>query len=488
MKRKQNISRREALRVLGVLGGAAVGSTLLPGTLLSKTTRVIQKKVPGLLKGPKRPPNIIILFADDLGYGDLSCYGHPTIHTPNFDRMAAEGVKFTQFCVAASVCTASRGALLTGRLPVRNGMTGVLGPYSKNGLSPKEITIAAALKTKGYATGCFGKWHLGDRSPYLPTDHGFDYFYGIPYSDDMAPNTNPTAISAQYWPSIPLMRNDKIIEQPAPLDTLGPKIHKEAIRFIHEHHAHPFFLYFPYTNPHNPPHPSKEFRGKSLQGLYGDAVQEIDWSAGQIFKTLRELHLEEDTFVFFSSDNGPWLFWKEDAGSAGMLRGGKGTAWEGGFREPGIAWWPGHIQNGVTTEAIASSMDLFTTSLSLAGVKPPSDRIIDGVDLMPLLRGEKASVRDELFYYVGKKLFALRKGPWKLHFHTKRALGAPTKNSMRLPLFFNLDKDPGEKYNLTERSEEYDVDNPYVHEIHKMLEIVKRQRASLGENNPPGWR
>jgi len=477
MEKKKNVSRREALKKLGMV---TLGGAVLPKMLLSQNET---KGISNLIRRQKAP-NIIILFADDLGYGDLSCYGHPTIQTPNLDRMAAEGVKLSQFCVGASVCTPSRAALLTGRLPVRYGMAGgVIFPNTKWGLPTKEITIASALKTKGYATGCFGKWHLGNQSPYLPTDHGFDYFYGIPYSDDMSPKTNPTGLGAQYFPPIPLMRNDKVIEQPVSLDTLGPKIHTEAIKFIHEHRSQPFFLYFPYTNPHNPPHPSKEFRGKSLRGLYGDAVQEVDWSVGEMLKDLKKLHLEEDTFVFFTSDNGPWMYWKEDGGSAGMLRGQKATGWEGGFREPAIAWWPGHIRKGVLSGAIASSMDLFTTALSLAGVEVPKDRIIDGVNLMPLLTGEKQTVRDELFYYVNNKLFAVRKGPWKLHFHTKAKWSSRIENHGGQPWLFNLDKDPGEKYNLTRRSVEYHVHNPYTKEINNILQVVKKHLATLKKGN-----
>ncbi|MGB9625015.1 MAG: sulfatase family protein, partial [Phycisphaerae bacterium] len=265
----------------------------------------------------ERPPNLVILFADDLGYGDLCCYGHPSIRTPNLDRMASEGLRFTDFYSAAPVCTPSRAALLTGRLPIRSGMVGttrhVLFPDSKGGLPASEITIAEALKTKGYATACVGKWHLGHLPQYLPTRNGFDSYYGIPYSNDMKPS--------------PILRNEEVIEEPAVQETLTPRYTDEAIKFIRREKDKPFFLYLAYNFPHVPLHVSDRFKDKSLRGLYGDVVEEIDWSVGEVLRTLRELGLAEKTLVVFSSDNGPWLIKNQHGGSAGLLRDGKGSTW-----------------------------------------------------------------------------------------------------------------------------------------------------------------
>ncbi|MHC4722418.1 MAG: sulfatase family protein, partial [Planctomycetota bacterium] len=263
----------------------------------------------------KKPPNIVVIFADDLGYGDLGSFGHPTISTPNLDRMAAEGMKFSQFYSAAPVCTPSRAALLTGRLPIRNGMCSdrrrVLFPNSAGGLPETEITIASALKTAGYATCCIGKWHLGHLSRFLPTRHGFDYYYGIPYSNDMKP--------------CPLMRNEETIEVPADQTTLTRRYTEQALQFIQKNKHKPFFLYFPHTFPHIPLFASRNFKDTSLRGLYGDVVEELDWSVGKILDSLHKNHLAENTLVFFTSDNGPWLIMDLRGGSAGLLRGGKGS-------------------------------------------------------------------------------------------------------------------------------------------------------------------
>jgi len=299
-----------------------------------------------------------VIFADDLGYGDLGCFGHPTIPTPNLDRMAAEGVKLTQFYSASSVCTPSRAALLTGRLPIRSGMCSdkrrVLFPNSGGGLPASEVTIAKALKTKGYATACVGKWHLGHLPKFLPTNNGFDEYFGIPYSNDMRPS--------------PLLDGTKTVENPAKQTTLTRRYTERAIDFIGRNKDKPFFLYFPHTFPHVPLFASKTFKDKSLRGLYGDVVEELDWSVGQIRKTLRRLRLAERTLVMFTSDNGPWLIMRLRGGSAGLLRGGKGSTWEGGMREPFVAWWPGKIPAGSVGTELACTMDIFSTCLALAGV------------------------------------------------------------------------------------------------------------------------
>ncbi len=384
-------------------------------------------------------PNFVILFTDDLGYGDLGCYGHPTIRTPNLDRMAVEGMRFTQFYCAAPVCTPSRAALMTGRLPIRNGMCrtpqGVLTPFSLGGLPADELTIAEALKAKNYATACIGKWHLGCLPQYLPTHHGFDSYFGVPYSNDMG-GKRPSK-------GVPLLRNDEIIEDPADLSTLTPRYTAEAIRFITQNREKPFFLYLPYTYPHVPLNASGEFRDRSARGLYGDVVEEVDWSVGQILATLRSSGLAERTLVIFTSDNGPWLVKKLDGGSAGLLREGKGTTWEGGMRVPAIATWPGKIKPAVTLE-LGSTLDLLPTLLALAGIPAPTDRVLDGYDISPVLLGTGPSPRHTMFFYNGGEIYAARKDRYKMHLATslysERGLERHDP-----PWLFDLLRDPSEQ-------------------------------------------
>ena len=334
-------------------------------------------------------PNIVIIFADDLGYGDLGVYGHPSIRTPNLDRMAADGIRFTQFYSAASVCSPSRAALLTGRLPIRTGVNQVLVPWSKGGLPQEEITIADALKRTGYATACVGKWHLGHLRHHLPAHHGFDRYFGIPYSNDMSRATagHPNFIKRlEEHPGTqgtPLIRGEEIIETEPDQRQLTPRYTAEAIRFLRDsvRTQKPFFLYMPHTFPHTPLFASDRFRGKSARGLYGDVVEELDWSVGEIRRTIAELGVERNTLIVFTSDNGPWLIKKQEGGSAGLLRDGKGSTWEGGMREPFIACWPSRIPAGVVTQAFGTTMDLFPTALKLAGVPLPADRVYDGADL-----------------------------------------------------------------------------------------------------------
>ena len=404
-------------------------------------------------------PNLVILYADDLGYGDLGCYGHPTIRTPNLDRMAAEGLRFTQFYSAAPVCTPSRAALMTGRLPIRNGMcddrVGVLFPDSTGGIQPEEITLAEALKRQGYATACVGKWHLGHLPQYLPTKHGFDEYLGLPYSNDMKPT--------------PLILGEEEIEEPAVQETLTPRYTLKAVDFIRRHREGPFFLYLAYTFPHVPLHTSDAFRDKSLRGLYGDVVEEIDWSVGEVLRTLRDSGLAERTLVFFSSDNGPWLIKKLDGGSAGLLRDGKGTTWEGGMREPGIAWWPGTVKAGTVTAELAGTMDLFTTFITLAGGTVPADRTIDGLDIRPVLLGTGPSPRKEYFYYHGTQLAAARLGPFKAHFMTWQS-GVKGNQQHDPPLLFNIEQDPSETVDLAK-------DNPDV--LARIKQAVEQHRAGV---------
>ncbi len=409
---------------------------------------------------PKRLPNVVIIFADDLGYGDLGCFGHPTIQTPNLDRMASEGVRLTQFYVAECVCTPSRAALLTGRLPIRNGMCSdtkrVLFTDSLGGLPHEEITLAEVAKSKDYATGCVGKWHLGHLPKFLPMTQGFDSYYGIPYSNDMKPTT--------------LLRGASVIEDPVDQTTLTARYTAEAVSFIRQNRDRPFLLYLPHNFPHTPLFASEKFKDTSRRGLYGDVVSELDWSVGQVLDTLRELELAENTFVFFTSDNGPWLIRNQDGGSAGLLRGGKGSTWEGGMREPSIAWWPGTIPAGRTSAELGCTTDLMATICALLATEPPTDRTLDSYDLRPVLLGTGESPRKSMLYYRGRKLMAARLGPWKAHFMTQAGYFQPKPEVHDPPLLFNLEHDPSEKYDVGK-------DHPEV--ISDIRKLVAEHEANL---------
>jgi arylsulfatase A-like enzyme len=401
-------------------------------------------------------PNIIVIYADDLGYGDLGCYGSPTIRTPHLDRLAAEGMRFTDFYSAAEVCTPSRAALLTGRYPVRNGMAGgrrVLFPNSAGGLPSDEITIAEALKGRGYATAHIGKWHLGIHAGSRPNDQGFDFSFGLPYSNDMDGRPDlPRGAAASATPpadgwNVALLRNGEVVEKPAVQTTLTARYTDEAVRFIGENRARPFFIYFAHTFPHVPLFASPKFKGRSRGGIYGDTVEELDASVGAVVAALRAAGIAERTLVIFSSDNGPWLTQKTQGGSAGLLREGKGSTWEGGMRVPGIAWWPGRIGPAVTSH-VASTLDIFPTVLALARAPRSEGRVLDGRDLAPVLFKQEARPPQPFVYYRGETLMAVRLREWKLHFQTQGGYGDPARKLHEPPLLFNLATDPSERFDV----------------------------------------
>ncbi len=426
------LNRRAFLGRLGTAAAVAAGTAALP-------------RFAGAVKPNGRPPNFILIFTDDQGYQDLGCFGSPEIKTPEIDRLAAEGMKFTDFYVASPVCTPSRAALMTGCYPKRVGLhRGVLFPRHEIGLNPDEITIAEVLKAHGYATACIGKWHLGHHPKFLPTSQGFDSYFGIPYSNDMptpAPGGGRGAV---------LLENEKVFEHPADQATLTERCTERAIRFIRQNKDRPFFLYLPHSMPHLPLHVSERFKGKSEGGTYGDVIECIDWSTGRIAETIRELGLAEDTVLVFTSDNGPWLSRRngKNVGFADPLRAGKGSTYEGGMRVPCVMWGPGRIPAGKVCSEIAASMDLYPTFARLAGARVPADRAIDGLDISDLMCGVAgSSPRDTFFYYSsGGQLQAVRHGKWKL----RTAQGRRRRNQPPPPVtaeLYDLRADIGEQNN-----------------------------------------
>lgn len=405
----------------------------------------------------KGPPNILLIFADDLGYGDLSCYGHPTIHTPRLDRMAQEGIKMTSFYAAASVCTPSRAGLLTGRYPLRVGMPGNLGPDSPGGLSKEERTLAEALKGNGYRTAAYGKWHLGAVPGYLPTDRGFDAYLGILYSNDMMPPWVNTERPLHLY------RNDQPTEeQPVDQTTLTQRYTDEAIKFIKESGEDPFFIYLPHAMPHLPIYSSAAFSGKSKGGRYGDVIEEIDHNVGRLLDALVETGKENNTLVIFTSDNGPWrnlpprMFNSEPVekwhgGTTGPLRGAKATTYEGGYRVPCIIRWPGQVPAGQVNSELATTMDLHATILALTNTPSP-DKALDGKDIWPLLTESASSPHEYYHYFRRKRLDAVRDNEWKLRI-------APAADNWVSPEMqtgdepvqmelFNLKNDPFEQFDV----------------------------------------
>lgn len=413
-------------------------------------------------------PNFVIFFCDDLGYGDLRVFGNPTIKTPNLDRMAEEGQKWTQFYCADPVCTPSRAGILTGRYPVRSGMTSpsraVLFPDSSGGLPQEEVTIAEVLKQKNYATAAVGKWHLGHLPEHLPMTQGFDSYFGIPYSNDMdkvpgSENYHKAADDPDFYPdyqdyNVPILENETQVERPADQNTITKRYTEKGVEFIKANKNKPFFLYLAHSMSHIPLFASENFRGKSIRGLFGDVVEEIDWSIGQILDTLRTLKLDTRTVVIFTSDNGPWLTFRTHGGSAGPLRAGKGTTFEGGQRVPTIFWAPGRFPPGVVDQ-MGSTLDLMATFAALSGTQMPTDRKMDSYDISPVLLGKGDSPRKEFYYWNRARLQAVRSGPWKLHFMQNHPVNYGTYYVLEKPELYNLEKDISEVYQVED-------DNPDI--------------------------
>ena len=445
------LSRRHFLGLLG--GAAAIGA--MPAALRTALA------APG---GGK--PNFVFILTDDQGYADLGCFGSTTLKTPHVDRMAAEGVRLTDF-YAAPVCSPSRASLMTGCYPRRVGIDlaggrNVLYPGQPEGLNPSEMTLAELLKGQGYATACIGKWHLGDQPPFLPTAQGFDSYFGIPFSNDMA--------NAYGLPPLPLMRGDKVIEENPKQALLTQRYTEEAIAFIKANKDKPFFVYLPHNMPHNPVAASEKFRGRTTRGAYGDAIEEIDWSTGQILDTLKQLGLDEKTLVMYVSDNGG-----TGGGDNTPLRGSKASTWEGGIRVCAVARWPGKIPAGTVCKEIASNMDILPTFARLAGAEAPKDRIIDGIDIWPLLSGQAgAKGRETFFYYDTDSLQAVRSGKWKLVVVEREG---KTLSRLDTPKLYDLEKDIGETTDVA-------AQNPDV--VKKLAGCIEKCREDLGDRGAPG--
>jgi arylsulfatase A-like enzyme len=440
------------------------------------------------------PPNVVIIFMDDMGYGDPVCYGGGPYQTPNIDALAAQGLRFTNFYAGQAVCTASRSALLTGCYPTRIGISGAFDHSSKIALNPDEQTIAELLKDKGYKTGMVGKWHLGHKVPFLPLQNGFDEFYGLPYSNDMwaydyngerwADTSNPRA----KYPPLPLIEGNKtikIISSFNDQDQLTTDYTTRAVSFIRRNKNNPFFLYLAHSMVHVPLGVSGKFKGKSGAGMFGDVMEEVDWSVGQVMNTLKENNLLNNTLVIFTSDNGPWLTFGNHAGNTAGLREGKGTAWEGGLKVPCIISWKGHIQPGAVSNQLFAAMDILPTLANICQAKMPEKKI-DGYDFTSVLLGNRTvHPRDEFVYYYNvNNLKAIRKGNWKLVFPANSQTYGP-------PATIGADRYPGKRemvdvplalYDLgTDPGEDRDVKSNYPEVVKQLTAIAEKYRRELGD-------
>lgn len=429
-------------------------------------------------------PNVVLIFCDDLAYADVGCSGARDYRTPHLDRLAKQGTKFTSFYTAQPVCSAARASLLTGCYANRIGIHGALGPASKNGLNATETTLAEILKGQDYATAIVGKWHLGRAPQFLPTRHGFDHYFGLPYSNDMWP-LHPEAAKGTY-PPLPLIQDEEVIQEMPDQRQLTTQYTEHAVRFIEQNRNQPFFLYLAHSMPHVPLFVSDKFAGKTRRGLFGDVISEIDWSVGQVLGTLRRLKLEENTWVIFTSDNGPWLSYGDHAGSAGPFREGKGTVFEGGVREPCIMRWPGKIPAGRVSDTPLMTIDLLPTIAQTVGAPLPATKI-DGLDVWPIIAGQPGATNPHpayFFYYNTGELQAVRSGEWKLLLpHTSRTLGnQPTATGgipakyRPLPVgleLYNLRTDPGETHNVT---------GEHPGELTRLLGLAEDARQELGDS------
>ena len=446
----------------------------------------------------QRQPNIVIVFTDDQGYADVGVFGAKGFQTPNLDRLASQGCIFRNFHVAQPVCSASRTALLTGCYPNRIGIHGALGPHSKVGLSDQEMTLAQLVKQRGYATAMFGKWHLGDARKFLPIHHGFDEYFGLPYSNDMWP-LHPSLVKLppndprrkNGYPDLPMIEGDRVVipnMTHADQNQMTTWYTERAVKFIEKNKDHPFFLYVAHNMPHVPLHVSDKFRGKTKRGLYGDVIEEIDWSVGQIMEALHRNGLDDNTWLIFTSDNGPWLSYGDHAGSAYPLREGKGTCWEGGTREPCIMRWPGKIQAGTESRQMFMTIDLFPTIAHLLGATLPPHKI-DGLDVWPIITGQPGATNPHdayWFYYERNQLQSVMSGDghWKLQLpHTYRTLAGRPGGHDGLPAPYQQRKiKQAELYDLqSDVSESHDVADQHPAIVQRLETVAEKARAELGD-------
>jgi arylsulfatase A len=443
----------------------------------------------------KHPPNFVIIFIDDMGYADIGPFGATAYPTPNLDRMAKEGRIFTDFHSATAVCSASRAGLMTGCYPERVSILGALGPQAKIGINSNETTLAELCKSRGYATAVYGKWHLGHHKQFLPLQNGFDEYFGLPYSNDMSPlqaemieMTPAAAARKRQAPPLPLFENNEIIDaavSPEKLAQLTTLYTEHAVSFIDRHKDQPFLLYVPHTMMHVPLAVSDKFKDKSGAGLFGDCVMELDWSVGQILDALKRDGIDDNTFVMFTSDNGPWLNYGNHAGSAGPLREGKGTMWEGGYREPCVMRWPGKIPADTKCDELASTLDMFPTIAKLIGAELPADLTIDGKDIWPLMSGEKGakSPHDVFYCYYGRELRAVRDRRWKLVLpHEYRSLDGKPPGSDGNSATYKQLRTNEELYDLkNDIGEKNDVlkDHPKI--VARLEREAEKARAVLGD-------